>query len=244
MRKIFIVVLLAGLAIFYWGKKQQCQTQALRNNRSELERVFVGMDKSKVIGIFGIGQERTYRKDADKTWVTFNAPKEGMVTFLFEKDKLVQWQINDRAQVVEEYLSEFAPAEVLKDYKNIKDAIRNVLLRLPEDVFIQVTERSFPVIFAEYYYKGQSRLANSTSFWNLPDDPPALTKGFYLIKLNVELNQVKDSSYIEAIIAHEIAHFVLGHASGEYNIEMEKQANALIKEWGFEKEFIKAKKRW
>ena len=157
---------------------------------------------------------------------------------------ITSWELNDRRELIREYLYEFAPQIFADECPLIYQAITEVFLRLPEDVFLQLTDRSYPVVFVEYHHSGLGRLANSTDVWNLPMDPPTFTKGFYLVKLNLELNSVSDPSEIEAIIAHELAHRVLGHGSREYSLELEREANRLIKKWGFEEEFLKAKERF
>ena len=146
-----------------------------------------------------------------------------------------------RQQKAEAYLAEFASPAFKDSYTNIYSAIKNVLILLPEYAFEKVTDRSFPVLFTEVPHFGTGRWANSSGIYVMPDDPPTFTKGMWIVKLNTELNEGKDVEAIEGVVFHELAHRVLGHEGGHFSIEVEKEANHLVKKWGFQKQYLKAK---
>jgi hypothetical protein len=222
-----------------------CLTMCISGCLTITSNYRVGSSEEDLLKIYSRSLERTYRSDGAMKWITFNSlikgANTGFITFYLEDDKVINWKENDRKEVVLEYLSEFFPAALIKDCPNIYLAIKDVLERIPEEVFLQVTDRSCPAVFMEYSCGGTGWLANSGEFWFDPDEPQAFSKGFYVIKFNTKLNEVKHYSYIEAIFAHELAHHFLDQGRSSYNIEMERQANRLIKKWGFAEEFEKAK---
>ena len=60
-----------------------------------------------------------------------------------------------------------------------------------------------------------------------------------MIKLNYGLKDLAPEEAIKAIVAHELAHFALGHHPGRGEpAAVEKAANRLIRDWGFQKEFL------
>ncbi len=62
-----------------------------------------------------------------------------------------------------------------------------------------------------------------------------------MIKLSMGLGIAKTPSAIEGVVAHELAHRVLDHVrNGKVSCQAEREANALIKQWGFKKEFQEA----
>ena len=61
--------------------------------------------------------------------------------------------------------------------------------------------------------------------------------------MGLGLAQAKTSDAIEGVVAHELAHRVLDHIrQGHTDCDAERAANALIKTWGFTKEFEEASK--
>ncbi len=73
------------------------------------------------------------------------------------------------------------------------------------------------------------------------DDPLTFQNGFYLTTLSDELNDAPDPEAIEGILFHEMAHRYLEHLRAEeFSCEMEREANRLVKQWGFETEYQKA----
>lgn len=145
---------------------------------------------------------------------------------------------NDRAQVIKEYLYEFCsyPEESL-----IYQAVRNVLQKMPYADFLYVTNRKRPIIFTEFYDSGTARFASSSEFIVTLQTPPCCQEGFTLIKLGMGLGLAKTTAPIEGVVAHEIAHRVLESIKkGNVDCNEEKAANALIRQWGFKKEFKEA----
>jgi hypothetical protein len=83
--------------------------------------------------------------------------------------------------------------------------------------------------------------ANSAGIFVEPNDPPTFTKGIWIVKLNTQMNEVNSVEAIEGVVLHELAHKVLEHQGGTFNPEIEREANRLVKKWGFERQFLKAK---
>lgn len=146
-----------------------------------------------------------------------------------------------RAKQVEAYLDEFAASEFKNGYTNIYKALKNALTKLPEDVFKDVTSRESPVVFVNSITSGIARYAHSTEFYFHEGDPRAFQEGFYLMILGDELNNSNDIEAIEGVILHELAHDYLKHLRApKHNCEMEREANRLVKTWGYAKEYEKA----
>jgi hypothetical protein len=125
----------------------------------------------------------------------------------------------------------------LKYYPNIIQAIEDALNKLPDEVYEKVTHRARPIIFVNSISSGIARFAHSTQFVMEPGDPPTFTDGFYLIILGDELDG-QNTAAIEGIILHETAHRYLDHLSRPAsNCDMEREANRLIKSWGYEEEY-------
>jgi len=104
-----------------------------------------------------------------------------------------------------------------------------------------VTNRRRPIIFLHSYSSGIARYANSTEFIVEKNDPPIFQDGFFIIILGDELNVADDIQAIEGIILHEITHRYLEHLSAEeLGCQMEREANRLVKQWGYEKEYLLA----
>lgn len=229
-----------------------CAIPSVSRNISGLQWLKPGIPRRVVLKHFPKSDERTYRVDKEEEFLTFNLAraafgKQGsakLVTFHLRDKKVMDWEFDNRQEVVREYLSEFCSQGFRADSSGIYQAIERVMARLPDDIFLLVTEREYPVLFTEYHYTSLGRLANSGEIKLLTDDPPTFMKGFYLVKLSTELEEA-EVEVAEAIVAHELAHRVLGHSgSGNYTKDMESAANGLIKEWGFDKEFEKARKRF
>ena len=144
----------------------------------------------------------------------------------------------DRKQVMDQYLSEFCS---LQGFPKIFTAIQDVLMRMPYKDFLIVTNRQRPVIFMEVYDSGTARFASSQELIIDKKDEPCCREGFTVIKLGLGLDGAKDSVPIKGVVAHELAHRVLDHIrKGYVNCDAERQANRLIKKWGFGKEFLEA----
>jgi len=167
-----------------------------------------------------------------------NDPFHEAVTFYFQKEKLKSWKLNDRPELIKEYLGEFCfYQEPSLTYRAIKD----VLLRIPDKDFLNVTNRQRPILFTEFYDSGTARFASSTEFIVTEEMPPCCKEGFTLIKLGMALGLAKTPGPIEGVVAHELAHRVLDHIrKGNVNCDAERASNALIKKWGFKKEFKEA----
>ncbi|MGE0267327.1 MAG: hypothetical protein AB7S78_02565 [Candidatus Omnitrophota bacterium] len=149
--------------------------------------------------------------------------------------------LSERQKQVEAYLTEFAAAEFRAVYPRIYQALINALNKLPEEVFVDVTDRASPVIFINSITSGIARYANSKEFYFNDGDLPALQDGFYLVILGDELNNSEHVGAIEGVILHELAHDFLKHLRApKHNCEMEREANRLVKSWGYAKEYEQA----
>lgn len=201
-----------------------------------------GMDKKSLYKIYPFEQARTYRKQGEDLWVSYNAKanKENhrTISFHFHQDKLAAWTFDDRREMLEGYLNEFCS---LQGFSTIFEAIKDVMMRMPYEDFLIVTDRRRPVIFTEFYDSGTSRFARSMEMVMTKDDPPCCQQGFTLLKLGLGLGIATAKEPIEGVVAHELAHRVLDHIrKGYVNCDAERQANRLIKQWGFNKEYLLA----
>lgn len=217
------------------------------NQHAELvPETFKGLAKSDFEKFYPKTRARTYREVKDETWITFDVPHnavfpENTVTFHLKSERVADWRINDRPEIIEEYLGEFESRAFPGAFPKIDAAIRDVLSRIPYADFLKITDRRRPVLFTEVFDSGTAQFANSSEISSLPDDPPAFQDGFTLIKLSTGLNAAADPKAIEGVIAHEIAHRVLDHVKhGKRSCEAEREANNLIKQWGFGAEYEQA----
>lgn len=196
---------------------------------------------------FGTSKLLTFRDEGTHRWITFHSlkafPPHTLVTFHCIGGKVIDVAQNDREEIAKEYLGEFASGNILGSFPNIREALLKAMTKLPIDVFMAVTPRKRPTLFIDVYTSGIARFANSLDFTMRKDDPETFQEGFYLIKLGDELNNTDDPESIEGVIYHELAHRVLNHLHTDDvdSCDMEREANRLIKQWGFEKEFLKAK---
>jgi len=157
------------------------------------------------------------------------------LTWGYQKDDA---GIPDRLKVIKEYLAEFC---FYQEPSLIYQAIQDVLLRMPYKDFLNVTNRQRPILFTEFYDSGTARFASSSEFVVMPGETPCCKEGFTIIKLGMSLGLAKTPGPIEGVVAHEIAHRVLDSIrKGNVNCDAERAANALIKKWGFKKEFKEA----
>ena len=210
-----------------------------------LENISAGMTKEALQKIFPLEKMRTYRTRDKERWLTFDYKRnyeiDEMITFHLKDSAVQDWKINDREEAVREYLGEFAPGNYPQIFPKMYQALTDVFNRIPYDVFFAVTSRREPTVFVEYFTTGTAKYANSSAIYSMPDDPPTFQKGVYIMKLNADMEQASDVAAIEGVIAHELAHRVLGHLHLDNATEqVERDANNLIKEWGFTKEYNKA----
>lgn len=150
--------------------------------------------------------------------------------------------VSQRQARIKAYMDEFCSRALLGS-PTFEGAIRDVLMRVPENVFLLVTDRDFPALFTEYYSHGNARLSNSSGVEVEPGDPPTFSRGIWIVKLNFDLEKIAGREAIEAIVAHELAHRVLKKNPGLADSpDAEKSANHLIQAWGFGREFKAAKR--
>jgi hypothetical protein len=143
---------------------------------------------------------------------------------------------------VQRYFDQFFPPGIAEDYPKIYKAVYEVFMKLPENVFNEITKHEYPVLFTINMTSGIGRFANSTQMSVHKKDHETLREGFYLIKLSDELEHTPDFEAIEGIVFHELGHRYLNHLRQPiFSCEMEREANRLVKKWGFEKEYKKAK---
>lgn len=204
--------------------------------------VFEGMQEDDFLKVYPFNKVRNFRHEGANDWLTYNKPVDdplhAVITFHFKDEKLLQWRMNDRLEVIKEYLGEFC---FYQDPSLIYQAIKEVLRRMPYKDFLSSTDRQRPMLFTEFYVEGTARFASSTEFIVSKDDPPCCKEGFTLIKLGMSLGLAKTPEPIEGVVAHEIAHRVLDSIrKGNVNCDAERASNRLIKKWGFKKEFKEA----
>lgn len=142
---------------------------------------------------------------------------------------------DQRAWRVDQYLAEFSSPAFMNF--QIGPAIRDVLMRLPPEALEKVMDRRRPVLFVDVYSSGTGRFASTSEVIMSPRDIPAFQEGMTLIKLSDALAESSPEA-IKGIVAHELAHRVLDHVrSHQVSCDSEREANRLIKSWGFTQEF-------
>ncbi len=142
-----------------------------------------------------------------------------------------------RAQIIDHHLKEFSAFQAPSQ---VRTAIVNVLQKMPDKEFAYVTDARRPVIFID---SGSSPYASSQEFAMSPGEEPCCQEGFTLIRLGGRLEEARNIMAIEGVIAHELAHRILEHLkTGHVSCKSEREANRLIKSWGFTKEFEAASK--
>jgi len=215
---------------------------ALPKDEAGIHGVTIGINEGDFLKIYPQNKLRDFRHAGVDDWLSFNEPLDGashdVVTFYFQDQKLIRWALNDRPEIVKEYLAEFC---FYQDPDVIYKAVRDVLLRMPYDDFLNATRRQRPMLFTEFYDSGTARFASSSEFIVNDNDPPCCKEGFTIIKLGMGLGLSKTPGPIEGVVAHEIAHRVLDTIrKGNVNCDAERAANRLIRKWGFKKEFKQA----
>lgn len=149
-----------------------------------------------------------------------------------------------RTEKVDAYLQEFC-SPAFAEGSNIHTAIRNVLLKIPDDVYEKVTDRRRPVLFTEVHPSGTARFANTAEIIVPPGDIPAFQDGLTIMKLSTELESAGSPDPIAGIVAHELAHKYLDHAiKGGVTCKTERETNTLVKNWGFMREFEAASENY
>ena len=113
-----------------------------------------------------------------------------------------------RAKVVDAYLAEFSDPSFMAS--QIGPAIRDVMMRLPQEALKTVMDRRRPVLFVDVYSSGTGRFASSSEVIVTEKDVPAFQRGMTLIKINDAIAE-GPSEAVRGIVAHEIAHRVLDH---------------------------------
>lgn len=221
------------------GSAYHPNTEAILENMSEVRT------RERLIEVFEFTEMRSFRNVEGGVNITFNYRKDGKivdtVTFYLEDNKVKRWIIDDRDEMAKQYLMEFASGILLSNHK-AKTALKNALVKLPKDVFLDVTDRSRPIIFLDHYTKGIARFASSKEFRMRDEDPPTFSDGFYIIQIGSELiDKAQGTEGIEGVILHEIAHRVLEHLrQPASSCEFERDANRLVIKWGYEVEYKKA----
>ncbi len=221
-----------------------CSSRALayQKESAALHSVQLGMEQGDFLKLYPQHKLRDFRHEGTEDWLTYNEPLNDpfheVVTFYFKDEKLISWKVNDRPEVIKEYLGEFS---FYQDPSLVYKAIVDVLLRMPLKDFLNVTNRQRPMLFTEFYDSGTARFASSSEFIVTKDDPPCCTEGFTIVKLGMSLGLARTAGPMEGVIAHEIAHRVLDSIrKGNVNCDAERAANRLIIKWGFKKEFKEA----
>lgn len=214
-----------------------------------LKNITVGMSRENFAKIYPKSKARTYRTKDREEWITFDdesGQKGDMITFHFRDDILTDFKVNYRPEVVEEYLSEYCSQIFIQSLPKTYKAIEDALNLIPQEAFLSITNRARPTLFTEYHYTGMGRFANSSEIFSFPDDAPSFEDGMTIIKLSTELEDTAQTpEEIEGIILHELAHRYWEHAKNQTELcQREREANKLVKEWGFEKQFEQTKSRF
>ena len=145
---------------------------------------------------------------------------------------------DERAKMVDAYLDQFCSPDLRGAV--VGSAIRDVMMRLPADAFVKVVDRRRPVLFTEVYDAGTAKFASSSEIIVGKSDVPAFQEGMTILKLSTALNNGPQAA-AEGIVAHELAHRVLDHVRrGEVSCKAEREANRLVKAWGFAAEYKSA----
>jgi len=206
-----------------------------------LSDIALSSSRQEVLQRFAWETARTYRREGNREWISFNrgGDSKDIVTFYFEDNRLRSYTVNDREEIIREYLGEFCSLGIRDNHPKIYQAITEVLRRLPHEVFRKVTDRRRPVLFTEYYHTGTGRFANSSEVTVVAGDVPAFQKGLTITKLSAELETADSAKPIVGVVAHELAHRFLEHTRQrqEPACLRERQANQTIIRWGFEEEF-------
>jgi hypothetical protein len=145
-------------------------------------------------------------------------------------------------------------AETAEDAQHIL-LIAKTILRLPEDVrekvldevnFIvagELTGTEFRLDFGSYIL---TKLLSTGKLKSDEENPSIklsnIVEGLEIPFILLNFANMREKSETEkmSIIAHEIAHFILGHkeiCSPEENTQQEKEADDLIEKWGFKRAY-------
>ena len=136
--------------------------------------------------------------------------------------------------IVDGYLDIVTQAEIRLngEFPNIFQALKEVLYRLPEDIFISFT-KDMPLFFFVL-----PEIGASGGYLKEAHEPIDLKKGFRIIQLRAELNSM-DIPSIMGVVIHEFAHAYL-HCSYTHKGTEEEEADKLAIEWGFKNEIYAA----
>ncbi|MBF0522261.1 MAG: hypothetical protein HQL24_04305 [Candidatus Omnitrophica bacterium] len=146
-----------------------------------------------------------------------------------------------RAKAVDAYLAEFSDSF---EGSKIGPAIHEVLMRMPQDALKIILNRRRPVLFVGVCSSGTAKFASSSEVIICEKDVPAFQQGMTIIKISDSLAS-GSSDAIMGIVAHELAHRVLDHIRHNHvSCQAEREANRLIKSWGFAKEYAAASKEF
>src|ERR1700722_16247351 len=105
-RRKFVITMILGLLAPIGG------AFASQNDNAGIHGVYVGMPEGDFLKVFPQNKLRNFRHDGPDEWLTYNEPLDDpfdeVVTFYFSNQKLAQWKLNDRPEVIKEYLGEFS----------------------------------------------------------------------------------------------------------------------------------------
>lgn len=235
-RKIFFIILILIATL--------PEAFAFQIKNTDLKRINRSISLDGFLNRFSMKKCRTYRHDDVIFNITFDYLDQNsdnsLITFYFENEKFVKWSFDDRKEVVKQYLSEYCSQAFILYIPIIYDAIEQVMLEMPYRMFLKISNRINPVLFSEYSSVGTAQFASSSTVTSFSEDPPAFSRGFTMIKLNTSIADLNNIKAIKGLVAHEIAHKVLDHGSGNYERDFERKANRLIKKWGFKEDYEEA----
>ncbi len=240
-KKKFLILLIIVISIGFLFYQQFLSAQEATKSFEDFG-IRVNMPKNDLLRIYPWSSARTYRINNDEEWITFDYNLRDYVTFHIKEHQLIDWNVNDRKEVVKEYLSEFCAQDFIHSFPKIYSGITSALVKVPHDVFLSVTDRSRPVLFTGYYTVGTARFANTSEIRVADNDVPAMQKGFTLVKLSTDLEDgIVDA--IAGVVMHELAHRYLEHAMlDKLTCAQEREANHLIQSWGADEQYQQAKK--
>jgi hypothetical protein len=141
----------------------------------------------------------------------------------------------ERGQMVDRYMAEFSSGTF--NNSKIGLAIREVMMRMPGKDLITVMNRRRPVVFVEVFDVGTAKFVSSSEMILTDQDEPAFQEGMTIVKISTALENGSQEA-IMGIVAHELAHRVFDHVRrGKVSCQSEREANQLVKSWGFVKEY-------
>ena len=149
--------------------------------------------------------------------------------------KIINFFKKSKESKIDLFLKRNCTLPIHKSLPNIRQALSNVLSRLPDCVFEDLIQIDDPVVIVDV-----PGIAGSTSFYQ-QRNKFRIKKGIRIVMLRAELND-NPIEAIMGIIAHELAH-VYVHVRSDKEVPWANiESNKLVGHWGFDKELMMASK--